>query len=79
MGVSADLIVNAMLIIWNLGKPLMRAYTDDTYTDQTNQYGIHLECSLRLSTESPIVDIYQECALPFNTLSPIDDIIPDLT
>ena len=50
MDVSADLIVNAMLVIWNLGKPLMTVHTDDTHTDQTNQNGIHLECSLRLST-----------------------------
>ena len=42
--------------------------TDDIHTDQTNQYDIHLECSLHLSTETPIVDIHRECALPFHTL-----------
>ena len=33
-------------------------HTDDTHT---NQYDIHLECSLRLSTKSPIIDIHREC------------------
>jgi hypothetical protein len=26
--------------------------TDDTHTDQTNQYDIYIECRLRLSTET---------------------------
>ena len=53
-------------------------HTDEAHSDQTNQYDFHNECSLRFSTEAPIVDIYRECALPFNALAPIDDIISEI-
>ena len=50
--------------------------TEDIHADQTNQYDILLESSLRLSTEISIFDIHRECVLPFKALAPIDDITP---